>query len=169
MKVKASHFLLLAFSPLLLTGCGGDSVPKDLQQYVKNIKQDVEKRKNNKQLVAIKSLVPFVYQAEPLRAPFDKKDETSVNKRVYASPLQAYPLSVLKLVGTITSGGDTYAYITAPDQITYKIVPGDKIGNREGVVTSVLPGRVNVMELDSENGNSSMQRITTLELKEGQI
>lgn len=168
MKVKASHFLLLAISPLLLTGCGGDAVPKDLKQYVENIKQEVINGKNKKQIIAIKSPVPFVYQAEPLRAPFDKKDETGVDQRVYASPLQAYPLSVLKLVGTITSGGDTYAYVTAPDQITYKIVPGDKIGNREGVVTSVLPGRVNVMEMDSENGNSSMQRITTLELKEGQ-
>lgn len=169
MKAKASYILLLLLAPLLLTGCGGDSGPRDLQEYVQKTKQDIKNRQSKKQLVAIKAPQPFIYQAEPLRGPFDKKDDAGPEKRVYASPLQAYPISVLKLVGTITTGADTFAYITAPDQITYKVVPGDKIGDHSGVITSVLPGQVNVMEIDTDSENGSpMQRITTLELKEGQ-
>ena len=162
--------LLSCLLPLLLVGCGGDAPPEDLRQYVENFKQSSKVSAKKSQDPQLKPLLPVIYKAEPLRAPFEKEALKEVGKKVAATPLQAYPISVIKLLGTITEGSETYAYVVTPDQMTYRVNEGDRIGDRQGVVTSIQPGQVNVMEQDAdvEKGSSHMQRLVTLQLKEAQ-
>lgn len=164
-------FVLLTLAVMVgIAGCNGNGAPKDLQKFVEKTKQNAKNNLKNKQNGKIDLPMPMTYKAEPLRAPFEQESLATPEKKVAATPLQAYPVNMLKLVGTVTQGSHIFAYVVAPDQMTYRVDQGDRIGDHEGVVTSIEIGRINVMEEDtsSAGGNAKMQRIVTLELKEAQ-
>ncbi len=87
-------------------------------------------------------------------------------KDKHANPLQAYPLSVLRFIGTLSRGNIIFAFIMSPDQMVYQVKQGDMIGDRNGKIISIYPDRINVMEQDTTFGTQSVQRIVTLQLKE---
>ena len=171
MEIRMGIRFMLIFSlTLALSGCGGGDAPKDLQKFVENTRQNAINNSKNKQSEKIALPMPVTFNAEPMRAPFEQESPATPEKKVAATPLQAYPVNMLKLVGTVTQGTHTFAYVIAPDQMTYRVDQGDRIGDHEGMVTSIQPGRINVMEEDTSAtpGNTKMQRIVTLELKEAQ-
>lgn len=157
--------LSLALLPWLLAGCDGSGPYGDLRIYMDGVKarQKVDVNKEKPQVQIPKAVV---YDGNMRRSPFAEGVVTTATpKAAVTNPLQAYSLTMLRLLGTVTEKGETVAYITAPDNMVYRIQVGDIIGDRHGKVITIQPGNVNVMELDADNPNEQMQRVVSLKLR----
>ncbi|MFU8797353.1 MAG: pilus assembly protein PilP [Gammaproteobacteria bacterium] len=87
----------------------------------------------------------FFYSADPLRSPFSPFLSKKPNPQT-VEPLALFPLSALKMVGTFTVFDTKWALITAPNQITYKITIGNRIGQTNGRVTEINEKRVQISD-----------------------
>ena len=110
--------------------------------------------------------VPARFQAGQFRSPFENTNLGNANKTAL-TPLQAYPLSMLRFVGIIEKGNMRFAFILTPDNKVYSISKGDILGDHYGKVVNITKQKIDIMEETSE-GNSKMPRMTTLQLKEKQ-
>ena len=165
-KNKKTPWLLFAVlaSALLLFGCDNKEHFKSLEDYILNMKRAII---NKKKAAVAPVVVPAValYQAETLREPF-ADNQMLAAKVGSTNPLQAYPLNMLKFVGTLSEKDTSTAYVIAPDAKLYQVKVGDNIGNHHGLITTILPDRIEVKEQDSETGKPVTERIVTLELKD---
>jgi type IV pilus assembly protein PilP len=72
-------------------------------------------------------------------------------------PLEGFTLDGLSMVGTIGAGGSLTGLILAPDKVTYKVSPGNYIGESDGRVVAVYPDRIDIIEL-IPNGDGWLER-----------
>ncbi len=160
-------FLMIASMFVTLNACNRNGGPKELEKYVASLKQTMmaEKKKMNSPTMSMPE--PVAYKAEGFRSPFEVLQTTPKKIAAAGSPLQAYPLSMLQFVGTVSQNHIIFAFIMTPDKMIYQAREGDVIGDRNGKVISILPNRLNVMEEDNQQGQSPIQRVVTLELKDG--
>lgn len=160
-----STLFMTVVTAMLLTACERHGAVTDLQEYVQKIKRDEAKKKRVSLIEELKPPIPATFKADNKRSPFSLT-EIPADRTVAANPLLGYPLNVLKFVGTLSQGDKTFAFIMTPDNMVYQVKEGDMIGDHHGKVVDIKPNRLNVMEQETENG-TAMQRIVTLELKEG--
>src|SRR5690606_11352149 len=99
-------------------------------------------------LPAVKPFEPFTYEGFDLPDPFKPRKLTppkegaggiapDLNRR--KEPLEAFPLEQLKMVGTITQAGETYAIVRA-DKTLYRVKKGNYMGQNFGLITEVTEG-----------------------------
>lgn len=161
----STRVLWLALLPLLLSGCDRSGPYADLRQYLDKIKEQQNGVARSRK-VDIIFPQPVIYAGNMRRSPFAQNELlASPAKSTVTNPLQAYSLTMLRLLGTVTEKGATFAYITTPDNMVYRIQVGDIIGDRHGKVVNIQPGSVSVMELDSDNPDQQMQRVVSLKLR----
>lgn len=151
---------------LSISGCDRSGPYADLKGYMDKVK--AEQSSTVKVLQQeVKLPVSVAYDGNLRRSPFEDADLAANAVKVSATnPLQAYSLTMLRLLGTVTEKGVTVAYVTTPDNMVYRIQVGDIIGDHHGKVISIQPGAVNVMELDTDNPNDRMQRVVSLKLRD---
>ncbi|NNM60416.1 MAG: pilus assembly protein PilP [Legionellales bacterium] len=65
-------------------------------------------------------------------------------------PLEAFALSQLHMVGTMSEKSKVWALISAPDGAIYTIEVGQYIGQNYGKVTSITPEKITVQETLSD-------------------
>jgi len=152
---------------LSLVGCGRGGAD-DLDKFLSDTRKKANESAKNEPKPIVKLPRPVSYKAGRLANPFAPSGVTPASQKTAASPLQAYPINMLRLIGTVTDGLVTIAYILAPDKKVYTVSKGDLLGDRGGIIILVQPGRLNVMEQDIEDGKQGMQRVITLELKDSQ-
>lgn len=153
----------------VLSACGQSDPYQDLRDELGKIKEHENALFSQPKEDHLKLPIPVNYHAFDLRDPF--ATHVLFNRsgnRVATNPLQAYSLSVLRLLGTVTENRMSIAYVIAPDNMVYQIREGDVIGDHDGRVITVLPSGVNVMEIVTENGQEGVQRIVSLKLKDEQ-
>lgn len=161
-----STILMTIITAMMLSACERHGAISDLQEYLKKVKDTEAQKKRISIIAELKPPLATTYQVEGGRSPFSAV-AIGNTEAIAANPLLAYPLTVLRFVGTLTQGSMTFAFIMTPDNMVYQVKEGDVIGDHQGKVVSILPNRLNVMEQESEKGTTVMQRIVTLELKEG--
>lgn len=83
-----------------------------------------------------------------LRDPFQIPPDTFKKVEAKQSELEQYTLKDFKLNGVITGPKKVKAMVTAPSGKAYFVSVGDKIGLREGHVTSVQSEKILVVEED---------------------
>lgn len=158
---------ILSGLAFILTSCDGGKPFKDLNAYIAKLKEaKVEKSEKADADLKAKQPVTATYEAAAKRSPFEVMDAAPKKDRVISNPLQAYPLDVLRFVGTVTQNGSTIAFISAPDNKIYQIKAGDIIGDHDSEVTQIDSDRISLTEQYSENGSTPMKRVVTLQLKE---
>lgn len=151
---------------LLLAACSGSEPYQDIQAYFKQVDDQQTLYTDQLHKHDIKLPEAVVYSGNLRRSPFEATAiVTETSKATATNPLQAYSITVLRLLGTVTENGSTVAYVTAPDNMVYHVQVGDMIGDHHGKIVSIQPGSVNVMELDADNPKEKMQRIVTLRLR----
>lgn len=165
---KFIYFIICAAPIFLLTSCDGDRKFKDLREDIEKLKQQKIAAKDT---VAQSKKIIFPtaakYESSGRRSPFTVIETTTTAKGLITSnPLQAYPLDMLRFVGTVTQDDVTIAFVTAPDNKIYQIKVGDEIGDRQSQVVSINSDNISLTEEVSENGNAPMKRVVTLQLKE---
>jgi type IV pilus assembly protein PilP len=156
---------------ILMIGCNGDDRFKDLTEYLDKVQQQEQNMRKKNKMEEIKPPSTVTYEADQLREPFsgnellaDGKAKRVVNS---ANPLLAYPINVLRLVGTVSHGTERIAYIMDPSNMVYHIKIGDFIGEHNGRVISIMPDRISVMEEFSEDGKAVSQHVSVIKLQGG--
>jgi type IV pilus assembly protein PilP len=160
----------LAVTVLLLAGCGGSM--SDLEQWVAEVKS--RKSTAIDPLPQMKPYEAFAYVPGERRDPFapiqPKEDQASNNgveppdKNRNKEPLEEFPLDALRMVGTITVGGRSFAMIKAPDGVIHRVSVKDHMGQNYGEITQVTEGEVTLIETVPDGFGGWTKRPATLAL-----
>lgn len=162
---------------LSLSGCIGrdiESEPGDapnLKTYVANIRARPAPALDP--LPVMQQFESFEYSAQNLRDPFSTAFASSAaaagkrpNPDRRKQLLEQFPLDSLDMVGTIGAGGNLVALVLAPDKVTYKVRPGDYIGQNDGRVSRIDEYRVELVELVPDGSGGWEERAATLTLED---
>ncbi|WP_240126849.1 pilus assembly protein PilP [Thermomonas alba] len=156
-RVTGAVALLVALS---LTACGGSR--GDLEKWVAEVK--ARPAPPLEPLPTIQQFETFEYTAQDLRDPFDQtfSGEGAGGPRPDpARPkqtLEMFSLDSLKMVGTLGSGKNLVALVMAPDKVTYRVKPGDYMGQSDGRVTGVFEDRIELVELVPDGAGGWLER-----------
>lgn len=163
--ISSSLFLIL-LSGALLFGCDRNNRLADLHRYMNNVKKSDSVTKIASLPPITPSFTqPVTYKANAIRAPFQLNIEPN-NQRVAGSgPLQSFPLTALKFVGTAAEGNMVTAYILTPNNMIFQVKKGDVIGEHYGKIINILPSTITVEENKAgDKGKGS--KIVELQLKD---
>lgn len=170
MKIRfKSGLLMAALTPaLMLVSCDSGGPEKELNAYIASLKSKDSGKTGNQKASAVVNTPPAStkYQSKMRRSPFEVREITNTKGGVVANPLQAYPLDMLRFVGTVTQNGNSVAFITAPDSRVYQIKVGDIIGDRQSKVATIDEDRISLVEQVDDEGHKGIKRVVTIKLKE---
>lgn len=152
----------------LLFACDGSQPYKDLRTYIDQLKQSgaTKPTAGDEKEEKLTPPATAAYQSDTRRSPFEVMEAAPAKGRVSSNPLQAFPLDMLRFVGTVTKNSTTVAFVSAPDNRIYEVKVGDVIGDRDSEVVTIDSDRISLTENYSENGKSAMKRVVTIQLKE---
>ncbi len=163
--------LAVALAATALSGCSRDM--NDLEAYVEKIKERPGGR--IEPLPQIKPYETFEYSAFDLREPFEPEvDETAVAATSTVRPdttrnreyLEQFPLDTLRMVGTLDSGGTSYALLQTTDGLVHRVRPGNHIGQNEGRILSVSESEITLVEIVSDGLGGYIERPAAVALSE---
>jgi type IV pilus assembly protein PilP len=161
--------LLLALLCSLLAGCTSDT--KEVEAWVAEVKARPAPPLDP--LPVMKQFETFEYNAEGLRDPFavptpDRDSGSGLrpdpNRRKEA--LEAFPLDGLNMVGTIGAGGNLIGLVLAPDRVTYRVRPGNYLGQNDGRITAVYEDRIEMVELVPDGAGGWLERQAKIALED---
>ena len=114
----------------------------------------------------------FEYAAQTLRDPFSDAWNNTDGGGLRPDPnrrketLETYPLDSLDMVGTIGKGPGLIALVMAPDKVTYRIRPGNYMGQSDGRVTAVREDGIEMVELVPDGAGGWLERPASVALEE---
>ena len=153
----------------LLAGCTSDT--KEVEAWVEEVK--ARPAPPLEPLPVMKQFETFEYAAQDLRDPFSTpspdKDGGGAggpdpDRRKEA--LEAYPLDSLDMVGTIGAGGSLLGLLMAPDKVTYRVRPGNYLGQNDGKITAVYEDRIEIVELVPDGAGGWLERQAKIALED---
>lgn len=151
----------------LLYACSKREDLPDLHRYIKTVKLTEMGMQKKVSVINIDVPAPVTYKADALPVPFTQTNvvpASALSVKQVSSPLQAYPLSVLRFVGTFSRGGVIFAYIAAPDGMVYEAKEGDVIGDQNTKIVHIESDRLSIEQVSQ----SGVLSTNILELKEDQ-
>ena len=161
---------------LLLAACGGDE-HQDLKEELKVLTKDLRGR--IEPLPVVKPYEPVPYKALELPDPFgsakielavaatakNKAGANAPDPTRVKEPLEAYPLESLKMVGTLSQKGATYALVRA-DASVYRVKAGNYLGQNFGIITGITDNQINLKELVQDASGDWTERKVALQILE---
>ena len=163
------HMLLLASIGSALAGCSNDT--KDVEAWVAEVKARPAPPLDL--LPVMKQFETFEYSAQDLRDPFtapipDRNSGTGLRPDPgrRKEPLEAYPLDTLDMVGTIGSGNTLLGLVMAPDRVTYRLRPGNYLGQNDGRITAIYEDRIEMVELVPDGAGGWLERQAKIALED---
>ena len=163
------HLLMLACASCLLAACSGGT--KVTEAWVADVKARPAPPLDP--LPVMKQFETFEYSGVGLRDPFavPEPDRNSggglrpdANRR--KEVLEAYPLDSLNMVGTIGSGPGIVALVLAPDKVTYRVRPGNYVGQNDGRVTALAEDHIEIVELVPDGAGGWLERQAKMALED---
>ena len=163
---------------MFLAACGGDQ-HQDLKEELKNLTKDLRGRLEP--LPVVKPYEPVPYQAFDLPDPFGPaKIELAIATAAKSKgganapsttrpkePLEAYPLESLKMVGTLSQKGVTYALVRA-DTSVYRVKAGNYLGQNFGIIIGINDNQINLKELVQDASGDWTERKIALQIVEAE-
>jgi type IV pilus assembly protein PilP len=169
---RAAEFrtaLLLAVLCSLLAACTSDT--KEVEAWVAEVKARPAPPLDP--LPVMKQFETFEYSPEGLRDPFavplpDRDSGSGLrpdpNRRKEA--LEAFPVDGLNMVGTIGTGSNLIGLVLAPDRVTYRVRPGNYLGQNDGRITAVYEDRIEMVELVPDGAGGWLERQAKIALED---
>lgn len=115
----------------------------------------------------------FEYAAHTLRDPFstaftdvDSGSGPRPDKERRRQILEQFPLDSLDMVGTLGNGPGIVALVMAPDKVTYRVRPGNYMGQSDGRVTGVFEDRIELVELVPDGAGGWLERPASVALED---
>jgi len=109
----------------------------------------------------------YVYNPEGTRDPFSSPLSALVDvgeKGIPLTPLQRFDLNQLRLIGVIIGKGEPRAMVIAPDNKSFILKKGIKVGKNNGVVVGVTTNSVSVKEEYIDYTGDKQTRIEEIKL-----
>jgi type IV pilus assembly protein PilP len=168
-RLQARPLLLAAAAALLLGAC--TSSTKEVEIWVEEVK--ARPAPPLEPLPVMKQFETFEYAAQDMRDPFStpipdrgegQGGGPDPNRRKEA--LEAYPLDSLDMVGTIGAGGSLLGLLMAPDKVTYRVRPGNYLGQNDGKITAVYEDRIEIVELVPDGAGGWLERQAKIALED---
>jgi len=173
---RAGLSLLAALTLLVASGCGRGvtSTPGEapnLQNWVAEVR--ARPAPPLEQIPLMQQFESFEYAAQAMRDPFSTAF-TNTNEGSGPRPnserrkqqLEQFPLDSLDMVGTLGLGARVIGLVMAPDKVTYRVVPGEYIGQSDGRVTAVYEDRIELVELVPDGAGGWLERPATVALED---
>lgn len=167
LKGRATGFLAIALACAALTSC---KIGRgDLEKWVAEVK--AKPAPPLQPLPVMKQFETFEYAAQNMRDPFDQAFSGEGGSGPRPDPnrrrqtLEGFTLDTLKMVGTLGSGNSLTGLVMAPDRVTYKVVPGNYMGQSDGRVTAVHEDRIDLVELVPDGAGGWLERPAKLSLE----
>ena len=114
----------------------------------------------------------FEYAAQTLRDPFSDAWNNTDGGGLRPDPnrrketLEQYPLDSLDMVGTIGGGPGLVALVMAPDKVTYRVRPGNYMGQSDGRITAVREDGIELVELVPDGAGGWLERPASIALED---
>lgn len=115
----------------------------------------------------------FEYSAYALRDPFstaftdqDNGSGPRPDRQRRKQALEQFPLDSLDMVGTLGRGAGSVALVMAPDKVTYRVRPGNYMGQNDGRVTGVFEDRIELVELVPDGAGGWLERPASVALED---
>ena len=170
---RHARFTLICAPALVLVACGEGHA--DLRDFVKDSEKSVVRK--IEQLPQVRPFAPFAYEGFDLPDPFKprklavKQNDSSglapdMNRR--KEPLEAFPLEQLKMVGTLSQAGATYALVRA-EKTLYRVKKGNYLGQNFGLITEITDTEVKLKEIVQDTAGDWTERQSVLPLLEGTV
>ena len=153
----------------VLAGCTSDT--KEIEAWVEEVK--ARPAPPLEPLPVMKQFETFEYAAQDMRDPFSTPipdrgggggGGPDPTRRKEA--LEAYPLDSLDMVGTIGAGGSLLGLLMAPDKVTYRVRPGNYLGQNDGKITAVFEDRIEIVELVPDGAGGWLERQAKIALED---
>ena len=163
--------LLIPAALLLVAGCSSEI--DELKGFVRDSDKGIPRRVEP--LPAVKPFEPFAYEGFDLPDPFKPRKLSApkegggggiapdLNRR--KEPLEAFPLEQLKMVGTLSQAGETYALVRA-DKTLYRVKKGNYMGQNFGLITQVTETEIKLKEIVQDSAGDWAERQSVLPLLE---
>jgi len=177
---KKRHYFQICFAFFLtcIAGCGNDDF-SDLNQYISKVK--AEPKGTIKPLPEIKVVETFMFNPEGLRDPFkplaqpEQQDEvTELSTGGGIKPdttrrkedLEAFPLEVLKMVGSVVMKSNLWGLVKADDGTIHRVQAGNYMGKNYGKIIRINTDKIELMEIVPDKPGSWREQQTSLALTE---
>ncbi|MFN3311241.1 MAG: pilus assembly protein PilP [Thermomonas sp.] len=157
---RVAGALALLLVTLSLVACGGSR--GDLEKWVAEVK--ARPAPALEPLPTMQQFETFEYTAQNMRDPFDQtftgegaggpRPDPGRRKQT----LEMFSLDSLKMVGSLGTGKNLVALVMAPDKVTYRVKPGDYMGQSDGRVTGVFEDRIELVELVPDGAGGWLER-----------
>jgi len=170
--------LCCAIFLICLSGCGNDDF-SDLNQYITSIK--AKPKGAIQPLPEIKAVESFMFNPEGLRDPFkplvqpEQQDEVAGQSTGNGikpdttrrkEELEAFPLDVLKMVGTIVMKSNLWALVKADDGTIHRVQNGNYMGKNYGKIIRISTDKIELMEIVPDKPGTWREQQTSLALTE---
>ena len=168
-KHVITRSMLVVTCLVVLTACTrGQS---DLETWVAKTK--AEPAPPLQPLPVMQQFESFEYAAQNMRDPFSPpvpdrnegsgpRPDPDRRKEV----LEAFPLDSMNMAGTIGAGKSLVGLVTAPDKVTYRIKPGNYLGQNDGRVTAIYEDRIEIVELVPDGAGGWLERQAKIALED---
>lgn len=176
-----SHRIIFAsMISLILAGCVS-SGEDDLRQWMSELRSTTKPRVSP--LTEPKQFLPQAYSSESGFEPFNslkltqalRRDSTQLasNAALIApemarrkEPLEAYPLDVMAMVGSLDKTGVPTALLKV-DNLLYQVRVGNYIGQNYGKISRINENSIQLREIVQDATGDWVERTATLDLQEG--
>ena len=177
---RNKHYLQITFIICLtcLAGCGNDDF-SDLNQYISAVK--AKPKGKIQPLPKIKVVETFIFNPKGLRDPFkplvqpDQQNATpelSIGGGIQPDTtrrkeeLEAFPLDVLKMVGTVSMKSNLWGLIKADDGTLHRVQVGNYMGKNYGKIIRISLDKIELMEIVPDKPGSWREQQTSLAITE---
>jgi len=165
---------VLILTALLLGACTSGTSPHRSHP----VKKDVTRKKIERQYEEMhRTLIQtpvlhrgYVYKRGDRRDPFEPLIKPKRVKRAEtkAGTLESYDLGDFSLVAIAKKGNEYYALLVTPDNRSFTVVKGMRIGLNRGRVKDISPDRVVLAESFRDYKGELKSRLITLQLRKGE-
>lgn len=144
----------------LLAGCGEEPTA-DLRPWVSSVLE--RKGKALEDLPPIRPYVVYKYQSKPIEDPFTPFYQTIIQAAERSvqpednglrpdfdrnqEDLENHPLDSLRMMGTLTKGGEEWGIVRSPDSVIHRVQVGNYMGQNHGRIISVNEEAIDLMEI----------------------
>ncbi|HEX5420883.1 MAG TPA: pilus assembly protein PilP [Gammaproteobacteria bacterium] len=172
MSTRALRPLLLAAAGcLLLAGCSNHM--GNLRAYIDQVKARPGGR--IAPLPQIQPAPTFTYVPGDRRSPFvpdtpERRVSTNPNAVTGPDPnrprefLEQFPLDTMHMVGTLSSGADTYGLVQTKDGLLHKVTVGNYLGQNYGRITSITQSQISLTEIVPDGLGGYIKRPASIAL-----
>jgi type IV pilus assembly protein PilP len=159
-----------------LSGCGDGGV-QEVKQWMDEVR--LQSKVVVPKIAEPKKFAPFTYSAKNEVDPYNPaklsialaKLQTNSTSNIRPDldrrrePLEAYPLDILTMVGTLRKPGLSYALLSV-DKSIFQAKVGNYIGQNFGMITKITDNEVQLKEIVRDASGEWVERQAKLELQE---